>query len=97
MNTSEEMKIRLSECPLWIIEKSVSYLKSVFTESLIEDIVRYHKTNPDIWWAKYHFDWGMRIRNLLRDNVCLDNILPSGNWDDYYVQMIELACDVRSL
>lgn len=97
MNASEEMKIRLSECPLWIVEKSVSYLKSVFTESIIEDIVRYHKSNPDSWWAEHHFDWGMRIRNLLRDNVCLDNILPSGNWDDYYVQMIELACELRSL
>ena len=97
MNISEEMKIKLNECPVWIIEKSVSYLKSIFTESLINDIIRLYKVNPDSWWAEHHFDWGMRVRNALRDGVCSDSILPSGNWDDYYVQMIELACELRSL
>jgi hypothetical protein len=35
----------------------------------------------------------MGIRNLLRKNVCLDDDLPSGNWDDYYIRLIEKAVE----
>lgn len=39
----------------------------------------------------------MKARFEKLRNVCLDNVLPSGNWDDCYVQTIELACELRSL
>lgn len=42
-----------------------------------------------------HFEYGMKIRNYLREQVCLDADLPSGNWDDYYLTLLEIACDLR--
>jgi hypothetical protein len=86
----------LQECPNWVIEKSISYLDGLLTKDTKEDVARLHKENPDTWWASFHFGWGMRIRNLLRDNVCLDDKLPSGNWDDYYIQLVEIACGIRN-
>lgn len=85
----------LRELPDWIVEKSVEYLKSIFTETTKNDIFMYHRRDPKTWWASSHFGWGMRIRNLLRDNVCTDEKLPSGNWDDYYIQVVEIACGLR--
>lgn len=85
----------LKECPDWIVEKGVLYLTNLFNHDLKEDVVRLHKRDPETWWASSHFTWGMQIRNLLRDNVCLDNKLPSGNWDDYYIQIVEIVCGVR--
>lgn len=38
----------------------------------------------------FHFSEGMGIRNLLR-GVILDEELPSGNWDDYYVAALLTA------
>ncbi len=55
--------------------------------------------DPKLWYAPYHFGWGMAIRNYLRTDVgILDKELPSnacendcGNWDDYYVECVEKA------
>lgn len=55
--------------------------------------------NPTDWWAKdmYHFRGGMVVRNLLRSGVgILDDELPSGNWDDYYIMVIEQAVKMDS-
>lgn len=42
----------------------------------------------------FHFHGGMAVRNLLR-KVIRDDELPSGNWDDYYVQALEAAAGKR--
>jgi hypothetical protein len=86
----------LKECPDWIVEKAVSYLKTLFTEGVKEDVARLHKQDHENWWASSHFTWGMKIRSFLRENVCLDDKLPSGNWDDYYIQLVEIACGIRN-
>ncbi len=39
-----------------------------------------------------HHGWGTGVRNLLR-RAAPDNELPSGNWDDYYAQVIEHAVE----
>ena len=62
-----------------------------------ENIKQAIKENPIHWIAPYHFNWGMKIRNLLRDKVCLDDQLPSGNWDDYYTYCIEDALGMRNV
>ncbi len=93
----EQMTKDLQECPVWIINESVSALKNILTEDLVYEIKTMYQNNPETWWAGFHFGWGMNIRNFLRDNVCLDDKLPLGNWDEYYVQMVELVCELRSL
>lgn len=38
---------------------------------------------------RFHFSGGMAIRNSLREFGVMDRFVPSGNLDDYYVQLIE--------
>ena len=85
----------LSELPDEIKNSAVQCLKTTLLDETIDEIRSAFKDDKDTWWASSHFHWGMNIRNLLRDNVCLDDKLPSGNWDDYYVPLVELACGVR--
>lgn len=95
----EQMNKDLSECPIWIINESISSLKNYFTQDEIKHIQQEYKNDPELWWTKnyFHFGWGTHIRNYLRDTVCLDDKLPSSNFDDYYIQFIELVCELRSL
>jgi len=85
----------IENCPIWIIDKSVESLKRLFMDDLITDITEAHEKDPETWWALYHHGWGTNIRNYLRDNVCLDDKLPTNNWDDYYIQFVEMACGIR--
>ena len=53
--------------------------------------IRNAMQESDMWYVSHHFYWGMAIRNLLRDKVCLDDKLPTRNWDDYYIECVEAA------
>jgi uncharacterized LabA/DUF88 family protein len=97
MNVQKKMNKYLMNCPVWIIIKSVKFFDSIFDKIDRYGIKRDYENDPETWWAEQHFYWGMDMRNLLRKNVCLDNELPTGNWDDYYVQMIELTVGVREI
>jgi hypothetical protein len=55
------------------------------------------KENPDGWlmgrkgeWP-LHLNWGMGVRNLLRDKGFGEKELGIENLDDYYLQIVELA------
>jgi hypothetical protein len=78
-----------------IINKAKFVILGVLSKEDIENISEAYKKNPYRWASAYHFGWGMSIRNLLRQNVCLDDKLPTGNWDDYYVQCVEYALGLR--
>lgn len=85
----------LKECPVWVVEKAVPFLKELLGKEGAEETKRMWKEDPEFWWAGFHHGWGTSVRNRLRKDVCKDNELPSGNWDDYYIQLVELACEVR--
>lgn len=74
-------------------KQSIEYIKTrlasypLLTKVLKED----RKEDPEKWLAKIHLHLGMRIRNELRENVCLDDELISGNWDDYYGEYLDKA------
>lgn len=83
------------DLPDWIIEKSVAYLKTI-PEKVQEQLRQsYHELPRDSFIGMIHFNWGMDCRNNLRKNVCLDDQLPSGNWDDYYIELLELALELE--
>jgi hypothetical protein len=42
----------------------------------------------------YHFAGGMAMRNCLREEIG-DDELPTGTWDDYYIQAVEAAVGKR--
>jgi hypothetical protein len=85
------------KCPEWIVHKSVEALKTILTDEILRNTRKLHTADPEKWWALYHHGWGTGIRNFLRDKVCLDDQLPSGNWDDYYIQLWEMACGLREM
>lgn len=49
------------------------------------------KKAPVHWFAKYHFYWGMYIRNVLRDNGMGEKYFGIKNLDDIYVELVEGA------
>ncbi len=88
---------KLKELPLWIVNKGVMVLRDTITLNSGTYIRKAYKDDPATWWAESHHYWGRTIRNLLREKVCLDDELPSKNWDDYYVAIIEIACGLREM
>jgi hypothetical protein len=86
-------KDRLYELDPLIVIKSVMVLSEL--HPLMEETREMYKEDPVHWMSMYHFSTGMTIRNLLRKEVCSDDQLPSGNWDDVYVQLLEIAAGCR--
>jgi hypothetical protein len=83
------------ELPLDIKLKAKEVILSKLTSKDKRFLKSAIKSNPEDWWSAIHFNWGMYIRNQLRVFVCLDNQLPTENWDDYYAECIEFALDFR--
>jgi len=58
-----------------------------------------------VGWLIFKKDWflqedfhrkdGLNLRNLLRSSGYTDFDLPSGNWDDVYVPVLEAAAGLR--
>jgi len=84
-----------SRLPKDIADKSIEFLKSFLSDEDKQFIKEDFQRDSDTWWALAHHGWGTGIRNQLRDNVCLDEDLPTPNWDDYYIILIEKACGLR--
>lgn len=66
----------------------------IISEVGVEELFEVNKRrvkNPEGWVYedRGHFTWGMSLRNLLRTNGLKDQLLPTGNWDDYYVEVLE--------
>jgi hypothetical protein len=87
----------MKECPPKIVKESLVALDGILDQVTRARIKEEHKKDPKTWWAFYHHGWGTAVRNALRDKVCLDKELPSGNWDDYYIQIIEIYLGLREL
>jgi hypothetical protein len=83
------------EIPEWIANRGIEYLISFLNQDDVQRIKQEFNKDSDTWWASHHHGWGTGIRNLLRDNVCSDDRLPSKNWDDYYIRLVEIAVGVR--
>ena len=88
-------KERFAELSDDIIIKAENAIKEYLSVGDVDIIKEAIKSDPIHWASLYHFNSGMEIRNLLRDKVCLDDVLPSGNWDDYYVCLIECAVGMK--
>jgi|SRR5690348_2098301 len=87
----------IKELPKDILESSVQVIRAAFDIDTILRISEEYHADPEHWWAGYHHGWGTAIRNLLRDKVCRDNKLPSGNWDDVYIPIVEIALGLREV
>lgn len=90
---------RLAEIPKNFLDGAVQCLKDELHEhyEIVEWIKSQYEKNPLNWihLEHQHHGFGMGIRNFLRDKGFKDDVLPISNWDDYYVQVIELAVGLR--
>lgn len=90
--------LRLAELPECVVEKAVKVLQENLSSEMKLHIFNLVKLSPLYWTSKFflHHGWGTNIRNLLRNEVCLDEDLPSlWGWDDYYTQLVEIAVGYR--
>jgi hypothetical protein len=90
---------KLDEMQKDIVLKAVNFLKQYIKDSTKKAIINYIESYGLIEWAikkDIHFYWGMEVRNALRSKANLhDDLLPNESWDDYYVQIIEIAVGKR--
>lgn len=89
-------------------DEAVGYLLAELPDELLKEVRSAYRAYGEEWMNRMHEDWdeedrmfytfhfseGMGIRNLLRD-IIKDNQLPSGNWDDYYVEALLRAAGCR--
>lgn len=80
-----------------IAETAVFYIKKNLlseTECQIQEEFERHGV---VWFTRHHYGFGMKVRNMLRDLVCDDEDLPTGNWEDYYSALVEVAIGLRKM
>ena len=93
--SKEYFEQKFNEIPKEVLVKSVSHLKSIFSDDDKEYIREQIDTHGLHEWIHKiqdgfgHMGWGMAIRNELRSIGLTDDMLPDGNWDDYYVSVVE--------
>ncbi|HEY0006207.1 MAG TPA: hypothetical protein VGB17_15615 [Pyrinomonadaceae bacterium] len=101
---------RLAEMPPDVLKRAIAFIRSELPEEVKEDIRRLHAEYGEDWIGEMsvlelpggkgriprgHFEWGMRVRNALRNHGLSDDLLLNLNWDDYYVQVVEIAVGLR--
>lgn len=88
---------KLKELDDKVIKDSVKCLKESFSVNGKRWVWRRAEERGESWFIEHHFRMGMNIRNLLREEILSDHKLPTGNWDDYYVELVEIACGLRDI
>ena len=94
---SEYLDKKFNEIPKDFLKEVVEFLEKEFTDEAKEAIRTLHKENGEDWAIPFHSDWGMGIRNALRQADFVDRMLPDNNWDDYYIQVVEAAVGIRKV
>ena len=72
---------------------AIEFLKKLTKEDA-EEIRKAIKADPKSWFAGYHFNWGMWVRNQLRSAGYGENYFGIQNLDDIYCELVEDAVAV---
>jgi hypothetical protein len=86
-------------------ERAVDVLREQFSDRDIEGLKKMYEEDPAEWWAQgeWHTYGGSDVRNVLREAGLLDTELPpdpesaAGNWDSFYIPIVEAAIGVREM
>lgn len=78
--------------------RAAVFLRSKLSIETIQLVREAMATHGEDWIHKagrgnMHLTWGMGVRNIIRE-IFDDNQVPTGNWDDYYIEVIELAVEL---
>jgi hypothetical protein len=77
--------------PIGKREAAVKFLSKFISIEDKRKIRKEIEKEPVRWFAPYHFDWGMKIRNELRQTGFDEQYFMIKNLDDIYVELVENA------
>lgn len=76
-------------------DKAIEIARQLITPERAEWIRKEHAELPRFWMGIEHFGFGMRLRNAFRKAGLTDDMTPTGNWDDHYTKVAELAVGIH--
>lgn len=86
---------KLQEIPRNVLEHAIETMKKEMNTKALLSIRFWYALRGVDWMVPFHLSTGMYLRNCLRQAGLKDDMLPDGNWDDYYTQVIEVALNLR--
>lgn len=81
----------LAQYPETQIAPAVACLRAIMSPNDVSLMQTLRAENPDGWFARFHFSYGMQVRNYLRDKGFGEDYWPIWNLDDIYLPLIERA------
>jgi hypothetical protein len=90
----QHFKNHFKKLPPHFVEDVVLYLRDNISKEQLREFRNMAIDDID-WMIQNHLSVGVDVRNLLRKGGWQDRNLPSGNWDDYFAFMIDIASGFR--
>lgn len=81
----------LEKLPHALVNKAMKLLSNLIGDTDRHYIHQWYTENPNAWHLQLSYIWGLNVRRALRENICIDELLPSGTWETYYIPLVELA------
>ena len=89
IRTAADDLVRARASAAW--DQAVSFLRDYVPENVKQQILTMREMNDPTWPAAYHMDWGMGIRNALRQRGFGEVEMGVANLDNIYVELVEAA------
>lgn len=81
-----------------VVQSAVNHIKVHLSIEGACQIAEEFEKYGVLWFARFHYrNFGLQARNMLRDFVCDDDELPTGDWEDYYFALFEVALGLRMI
>jgi len=77
---------RIMELPPNIYLEAIRFLNINITYRVRQEFYKLHENNKYCWMTSKISN---EIRKLLIENVCVEDVLPSGSWVEYIPALIE--------
>jgi len=89
---------RAKELPEDVVAPSIMLIRQNIDEETRCEVVENFEKYGGVWWTRpdFHYHFGVKVRNMLRDLVCNDDVLQTKNWDDYWQIVVEIALGLRN-
>lgn len=86
---------KLAEVPDEVIDAVIEFLEEELPRQSRWDLCAQWNKDKHKFGEVGHQTWGKIILRRMRDEGLTDDLVPDANWDDYYLQIIEIFIGVR--
>ena len=94
-HTRQECEQMYKEIPEELKNPALVMLKKELAYVSVE-IRKAYQSSPNDWYVRHHFNWGMSVRNLLREKGFGEDYFKIHNLDDIYIALVEEALALHS-